>query len=158
MQIHGLAEDSKYFLKMEVDSNSDIGEAAARNRVAVIKAYEAQYTGDWDTWWNLFDPDVEFQEAASLPYGTSVKGIEAAKQGVAGLFATWKELDMTIHEFVAGGDIVIAYLRLKATSRKTGKVYEGDTAEFFRFRGGKVVEWKAIYWDTHRVREVCGLI
>jgi ketosteroid isomerase-like protein len=156
-QIGDLAADSKYFLTMDIDSSSDISDQAKRNRLAIIKGYEAQYAGDWDTWWNLFDQDVQFTEAPGLPYAISVKGLEAAKQGVAGMFSAWTVVDMRIHEVAAAGNVVILKITNRMTSRKTGQVYEFPVCECFEFRNGKVVDWTAIYWDTHEVRKVCGM-
>jgi len=157
MQVDGLADDSGFEVKLQVDSSTNISETAHKNRTAMIKAYEAMITGDFDTWWSYFDKDVEFYEAASLPYGFSSKGLEEAKQGMAGMFEAWKHLEIKVEEFTAAGDLVIIYIHMKATSRKTGKIYEGPVAELFRFRNDKIIEWRPIYWDTHMVREACDV-
>ena len=156
MEVRDIAKESTFDLKLKVDSKSDIDDIARKNRLSLIRAYEAQLAGDLDTWWDIFDPDVEFFEAESLPYGCSSKGLEAAKQGVAGMFSAWSHLCVVIEEFATAGDLVICYIHMTATSRKTGEIYEGPVAETFRFRNGKVVEWRPIYWDTHRVLEMCS--
>lgn len=155
MEVPGIAAESTFDLKLLVDSKSDIDITARRNRTALIRAYEAQLAGDLESWWAIFDKEVEFYEAESLPYGVSSKGLEAAKQGVAGMFSAWSHLKVVFEEFVAAGDLVICYIQMTATSRKTGEIYQGPVAETFRFRDGKVIEWRPIYWDTHRVRELC---
>lgn len=130
---------------------------AERNRNAVYEAYRAVEQGDMTKLVALLSPDVEFHEAPSLPYAISTKGIEATLAGVGGMFDHWSDLTAEIEELVATGDLVICYLLMTATSRATGKVYSGMTAETFRFRDGKIIEWRPIYWDTHEVRVVSGL-
>jgi ketosteroid isomerase-like protein len=154
---NGGAPESVYELVTEVTSDTRISEEAQENRRKVIAAYEAQVAGDWDTWWDLFDDEVEFREADSLPYSISVKGLDKAKDGVAGMLKAWSRLVFTQHEFAAAGDIVLLYGHMRATSHKTGRVYDNPVIEMFRFKNGKVVEWTAVYYDTHAVREVVGM-
>ena len=150
-------DEASWGFEFKFDPKSDIDETAQRNRRTVIAAHEAMRAGDLETFFAMFDPDVEFYEARSLPYGCSVKGLAAARKGVDAMLATWSRLYMEIENFTAAGDIVLGYYRLINTSKATGKVYDAPVAELFRFRNGKVVEWRALYWDTHEVREVCGL-
>jgi ketosteroid isomerase-like protein len=146
-------------IKFELDIKpmQGITETTHKNRAIIEKAYADTLNGHDTALWDLLDPDVEFYEADSLPYGGHVKGAKAAIAGVQKMLDTWSEQKVEIFEYAAAGDIVIAYIRMTATSRATGKVYQGMTAELFRFKDSKVIEWRVIYWDTHRVREVCGL-
>ena len=137
--------------------SSGLTEGAARNRRAIEAAYRAMIAGDQGALFALLAVDVEFHEASSLPYGGSFSGLEGARAGVVGMFSAWSHLRVEIEELVAGGDLVIVYLWMRATARATGEVYEGPTAELFRFKDGKISEWRPIYWDTHRVRQVCAL-
>ena len=132
-------------------------ETARQNRQAIIDAYKAILKGDEAALIRLLDPNVLFVEAAGLPYGCEYRGVEGVQKGVEGMFGAWSKLRVVIEECVAGSDLVIAYMTMKATSRKTGKVYDGYTAELFRFKNGKITEWRPIYWDTHAVRVACGL-
>jgi ketosteroid isomerase-like protein len=149
--------DSRFELVIRPTAGSGSPETAARNRQALEHAYRVMLSGDMSALFALLAPDVQFHEAPSLPYGVSLTGSEAAKQGVAGMFSAWSELHIEIEELVAGGDLVIAYIQMRAVSRASGEVYEGPVAEVFRFRDGKIVEWRPIYWDTHRVRQVCRI-
>ena len=148
---------SSFELKLTLNENSGLTDVAKRNRDTLIHAYTEQIAGNWDAWWGIFDKDVVFSEAASLPYGCTLKGLEQTKTGVAGMFDAWSHLKVTIEEFTAAGDLVIAYIQMTATSRKTGQVFDRPIAEVFRFHDGKVVEWHPIYWDTHEVRKLCGV-
>jgi ketosteroid isomerase-like protein len=114
--------------------------------------------GDGEAMIRLLDPEVFFTEAPSLPYGCEARGIAGVRQGIAGIHAAWRELRAEIFEYAAAGDIVIAYMVIDGISEATGRRYQGPLAELFRFRNGKVVEWRPLYWDTHEVRKVCGLV
>ena len=142
-----------------LDLGRDTGnaETAWKNREILAKAYRDMIAGDDQSLVKLLDPNVVFEEAAGLPYGVKAKGIENTLAGVQGMFGAWSHLRVEISHFAADGDVVIAYMTMVATSRATGKIYDGVTAELFRFKNGKIVEWRPIYWDTHAVRQACGL-
>jgi len=144
-------------LVLNLKEGSGLTDTARKNREILVTAYQAMLAGNENALAEILDPEVCFYEAKGLPYGVEAKGIEGALKGVAGMFSAWSHLYTEFQEFLAGGDIVIAYLWMRATARATGEVYEGPTAEMFRFRDSKIIEWRPIYWDTHRVREVCGL-
>jgi len=131
---------------------------ARANRDLIAMAYQEMLVGNNDALFDLLDPSVEFHEAASLPYGVDCKGIDQTKFGVAGMFSLWSKLHIEILEYAYVNDIVIVYLIMTAHSRATGEVYSGNTAELFRMRDGRIIEWRPIYWDTHKVLEVCGLL
>lgn len=143
-------------LKLALGPGSGMTAEAQRNRALLHKAYVDMIAGKESALFDLLDPEVRFREAASLPYGCDVRGIDAALQGVGAMMAAWSVMDVVFEEFVAAGDLVIAYMYVKATARNTGKPYEGPCAEVFRFRNGRIIEWHPIYWDTHAVREACA--
>lgn len=134
-----------------------LNQQAKVNRQLLLDAYKAQLTGDTESLFRLLADDVTFIEADSLPYGGTFHGPAGAQQGVGGMFTAWSHLRVEIEDILASGDLVIVYLQMTATSRETGEVYDGPTAELFRFKDGKITEWRPIYWDTHAVRKVCGL-
>jgi uncharacterized protein len=144
-------------ITLALGPSSGMTAQAQRNREALLKAYQDYIAGNTNALFDILDPDVRFREAASLPYGCDVRGRDAAMQGVAGMMQAWSSMDVVFEEFVAAGDLVIAYMQAKAVARATGRRYEGPCAEVFRFRNGRVIEWHPIYWDTHAVRAACGL-
>ena len=146
----------EFSLTLSLGEHSGMTDTANANRALILDAYERMFAGESEALAGLLDPDVLFAEAESLPYGVTVRGIAGARQGVAKMFTAWRSLAVEIHEFTAAGDLVIAYLTMKGVGRETADVYEGMTAEVFRLNDGKIIEWRPIYWDTHRVRQVCG--
>ena len=126
-------------------------ETAERNRTTLLKAIDAFIAGDADGFWSIFDPDVTFYEAACLPYGGAHKGLEATKRGYAKMGSTFSTMSTSVEAVPASRDIVIIYQTI--TFRVKGNGNEGTlpVAEIFRFRDGKVVEWRACYFDADMV-------
>jgi ketosteroid isomerase-like protein len=152
------APTAPYFqLVLNVPREGGLTDEARRNREILAEAYRATLAGNPNALTELLDPDVKFYEAAGLPYGVEAIGITGALKGVAAMFGAWTHLRCEFQEYLAGGDLVIAYMWMTGTARATGQIYEGPNAELWRFKNGKVIEWRPIYWDTHRVRQVCGL-
>ena len=143
--------------ELVINPSEGITATTLKNREIIEKAYLKTLNGHDTALWDILHPDVEFYEADSLPYGGHVTGVKAASAAVQRMLDAWSELRVEIFDYMASGDIIIAYLRMTATSRATGKIYEGMTAELFRFNDSKVIEWRVIYWDTHRVRQICGV-
>ena len=54
-------------------------------------------------------------------------------------------------ELLTAGDIVIAYQQIDFRVRKNGITGSFPVAELFRFRDGKVIEWRALYFDADMV-------
>ena len=142
-------------LIIDLPARDGLDEVARSNREALINYYRARQAGDPDAFARLVDPDLHFIQSPGLPYGGEARGAEATQALMTRMFGTWSALRVEVQEVTASGDLVIAYVMLTATARATGKSYTGPTAELFRFRDGKVVEWRPIYWDTHAVREAC---
>jgi ketosteroid isomerase-like protein len=137
--------------------NGGLSETARANRELLAQAYRDMAAADGEAIIRLLDPEVFFTEAPSLPYGFEARGIGEVRKAIAGIHAAWRELRAEILEYLAAGDVVIAYMVITGISEATGREYKGPLAELFRFRNGKVTEWRPLYWDTHEVRAVCGL-
>ncbi len=126
------------------------------NRKIVESAYEMLARGDWDSFYALFADDVVMHEAESLPYGGTYVGKDGLKRGIGKMFAAWEDMTYSVEQITAGGDLCFVYLHTSATSPRTGKTYAFPVAELWRFRDGKVVEFRPFYWDTHRAINVFG--
>ena len=154
MAENGISDAEQFTMSLDLPDGPD---ESAANRTILHDAYLAIIAGNGGALFDLLDDDVEFIEASSLPYGTHVRGIPAAQAGVAEMFKSWRHMHVDITHFTASHDLVIAYMQMSATSRATGDVYNGPAAEIFRFRNGRIIEWRPIYWDTHLVRKVCAI-
>lgn len=125
-------------------------ETVKRNRQTMLDALDSIEAGDWDAFWAIFDPDVTFYEAACLPYGGAHRGLEAARRAYRRIGETF-EINALMEAVLAAGDIVILYQTINARVRENGNKVTFPVSELFRFRDGKVIEWRALYFDSDMV-------
>jgi ketosteroid isomerase-like protein len=147
--------ETRFTLNVSLSETSGLTETARANRDLMVQVYHAIEHGDQGALAAILDPEIQFFEAESLPYGVTARGIAATLQGVGGMMNAWSKIHVDIEEFAAAGDLVIAYMRFTGTARATGKIYDAVCAEVFRFRAGRVIEWRPVYWDTHAARNAC---
>src|SRR5690349_4045533 len=65
---------------------------AEANRSLLVGALEQIEAGNFEAFWDIYDPDVTFYEASCLPYGGENRGIEATKRAYVQLSATFSEM------------------------------------------------------------------
>lgn len=117
------------------------------------KAYAAWHNtkGDAGVWLDLIGDPMTF---GSLGAGAS--GIEFSRSRVTRdevlnyfneLAEDWSMVYYRIDEFIAQGERVVALGECCWTHRKTGKVVKSPKADFWRFEGGKAVDFYEFY-DT----------
>ncbi len=128
-------------------------ETAQANRKAITDALDAIADGNTDALWDIMDPDVTSHEASCLPYGGVHRGLEAVKQGYMSMAASFPSLHAEMEAVLASRDLVIIYQTVNYTAAGTGKTGSMTVAELFRFREGKVIEWRAHYDDACRTAE-----
>ena len=128
-------------------------ETALRNREIILTALDAMAEGDGGPFVDLFDPDVVFYEAPGLPYGGTHRGLEATKKALSGIHETYDRTYEEIEEVAAAGDLVMLYAVVDYRVRKNGRSGTLQTLELFRFRDGKVIEWRGHYLDAASVVE-----
>jgi ketosteroid isomerase-like protein len=124
-----------------------------RNRQQVLAALDAVAAGDMDTFWSMFDDEVVFHEAACLPYGGSHRGLEAAKKAFLHMSDTFSNNHVVFEAVAAAEEIVTAYQTINFEVKRNGATGQLPVAEIFRFRDGKVIEWRACYFDSNMVAE-----
>lgn len=130
---------------------------AARNRTILMEAVDQLAAGDLDAFWSIFDPDVVFYEASCLPYGGAHEGLEATKQAFIRMGQMYSKMRAELEGVLATRDIAILYQTISFQVRDTGKTAALPVAEMFRFREGKVVEWRALYFDSSLVAEALSV-
>jgi ketosteroid isomerase-like protein len=123
-------------------------DTARANRKLITDALEAVAAGDMDALWRIYDPAVTFHEAACLPYGGSHSGLEATKAAYARLCDSFSAMRSVMEAVLASRDIVIVHQTITFTAKATGRSGTLPVCELFRLRGGKVIEWRAHYFDA----------
>jgi ketosteroid isomerase-like protein len=141
-------EHSQFGWVPEYRCSQGVDEIAVRNRQSLIDALDCLLEGDWGAFWALFDPEVTFHEASCLPYGGEYRGLEATKRAFAEVCATYSAVSSRMHDVLTAGDLCMLYQTSTNRVASNGNTWSFPVAELFRFRDGKVVEWRALYFDA----------
>ena len=149
------AEGSDLDIRLRYRDETEDPAVVARNRQTIMHALDAVVAGNIETFWSIFDPDVVFHEASCLPYGGAHRGLEATKSAFASLSHVFSKNHVIFEQVLAAGNIVIAYQTIDFRIRANGSTGSIPVAELFRFQNGKVIEWRALYFDSALV---AGLI
>ena len=61
----------------------DFDDTAQRNRALLAGALDQIEAGNFEAFWDIYDPEVTFHEASCLPYGGTHRGLAATKAAYA---------------------------------------------------------------------------
>jgi len=128
-----------------------------QNRQKTIAAYERLFAGDFDGFCADFDENIQLFEPDALPYSGAYRGVEGAKKMIQAAMGTSEDFSFSVEQIAAAGDLVFIYVHMSGRAKKTGRTFSYPLVEMWRFRDGKVVEFRPFYWDTHQMREVYGV-
>jgi uncharacterized protein len=118
------------------------------NRALLVGALEQIAAGNFEAFWDIYDPDVTFHEASCLPYGGEHRGLEATKRAYAQLSATFSEMKAVMEAVLASRDLCVLYQTITFRTAEAGVSASFPVCEVFRFKNGKVIEWRACYFDA----------
>ena len=123
------------------------------NNVDLIRdAYEAFAKGDVGTVLGLLSPEISWTEAEGFPYGGTYVGPQAVLEKVFMRLGTeWEGYAAVPHEFIDGGDSVVALGKYSGTYKATGKSFQADFAHVWKMKDGKAVKFVQ-YVDTALVQ------
>ena len=106
-----------------------------------------------DHWMGLVAEDIQFgslaQGAPEVAFLRSYSNRDALRGYFDALLSDWEMIHYTVGEFVAQGEVVVMRGSMAWRNKRTGKEVETPKIDFWRFRGGKVVEFYE-YYDTAR--------
>jgi ketosteroid isomerase-like protein len=125
----------------------------------VLGVFEAVEQRDREKLFELCHEEVEFHDAASLPYGGSTRGREALRERLETApertwLGTWEPLQPTERErqmeprvvATAGGEVVVSY-RQRAVG-PDGERYDAPVIGIYEVRDGKFARAQMFHYDT----------
>jgi uncharacterized protein len=114
-----------------------------------IKAvYDAFAKGDIPDVLEVLSPGINWTEAEGFPYGGTYHGPKAVLEGVFMRLGTeWEGFAAVPHEFVDGGDTIVALGKYSGTYKSTNKSFEADFAHVWKTRNGRAIRFVQ-YVDT----------
>lgn len=146
-----LEQDWDFQLLLNYRERPENPETVERNRTILLEALDKLVAGDTESFWSIYDPDVVFHEAPCLPYGGAHKGLQATKEAVNRMSAVYAKLRTEFEAVLTGGDIAIVYQTVTYQIKGSGETGSMPVSELYRFRNGKVIEWRAMYFDVSAV-------
>ncbi len=104
------------------------------NEALVRRIYEFSNRKDIDGLYSLVTPDYVFHMTnRDLP-------LEQAKQFEAAFYEEYSDLNVTVHNMIAEGDMVAVRVTWRGTQKSTGKKLEITNANFIRVENRKWAE------------------
>lgn len=122
---------------------------------AVREAYAALNRGDIDGFVKDFDPQIVRVEFDGSPAGGTYRGIEAVTAHVTQGRSTWTEGACEPERFIVAGDKVVVPCHVRVRLKDDTDWLEGRTADVFKFRNGKVIQFRT-FADEHEALEWAG--
>ena len=108
-----------------------------------------------DDWLAILAPDAKLgslaEGAPGAEFSQGGEGHEAVRRYLERLNADWEMITFDMDDYIADGDRVAVMGHCSWRNRQSGRVISTKKADFWRFRGGKVVEFFEFY-DTAEVR------
>jgi len=121
----------------------------------VYASWSASSGTDGATLLDLMTDDVRWGSLANgapgAEFAVDTVGKDGVRQYLTSLAAEWTLDYYEVDELIADRDRVIALARCGWTNRATGKSVRTPKCDVFRFRDGKIAEFRA-YYDTASVR------
>jgi ketosteroid isomerase-like protein len=130
----------------------------SRENVELVReALEASGRGDWDGFNEALDPAIEWTPVKGDPGYEVHRGIEAVRAFADSWFEAFPEMRWEAEGIQdAGGDRVIAIVRLSGRGGASGAPVEYRYGTVFTVRGGKIVSVQE-YASGRKAFEAVGL-
>ena len=110
----------------------------------------AMRAGDEAALREMMDPDFTVEEADSLPYGGTYRGVEGWMTLSRAVVAAWAGFRLELADYVAETpDSLVVRFRIAGRSRKTGRSFESSVMEWWMFKEGRLLRILPYYFDTH---------
>ena len=97
----------------------------------------------------FFDPEIERIEPPGFPSSGTYRGHAEVKAQFSQARDTWAEGGCKPEKFVVAGDKVIVFVHVRVRLKNKQEWIEGDAADVFTFRNGKVTQMRTFTEKQH---------
>ena len=123
----------------------------------IVEGFESWNTGDWEPWVREnVDPEVLLVDPPELPDADRYLGHDA----YVNRFREWTgplgQFKVEVKEFVHGSDATMVALEAHGEAPASGVPMEYDVFNVFRFRGGRISEYR-VYLDRDAALAEAGI-
>src|SRR5262245_8348542 len=109
---------------------------------ALRGAYAALNRGDISGFVKVCHPQVERNEEVVSPGAGIYRGLEAVTAHLAQARGNWAEGSCEPERFITAGGKIIVFAHVHVRLKHEKEWREGDTADVYTFRDGKVIGWR----------------
>jgi ketosteroid isomerase-like protein len=128
----------------------------ASNVELVRQGYEAFNRGDMDAAFANFDPEIEWITAPRTPFAGTYRGPEEIRRLIRDQREVFGEIRMEPYELFENGDLVVAFVRQRATGKASGAAIEIVVGHLWTLRDGKAVRFEGVP-EREKALEAAGL-
>ncbi|MEJ2626360.1 MAG: nuclear transport factor 2 family protein [Pseudolabrys sp.] len=124
-------------------------------RAAVTGLIDAFTRGDGERIVEYFDDDVDWlfvAPASIFPFAGTRHGKTDVLKGLAALYEGYRVADYHVTTMIVEGDRASTLSEGHLVQRASGRIIRVRTANFYRFRAGKVIEYRG-YTDSLDIAE-----
>jgi len=123
----------------------------------VREVLEAQRRRDWQAFRNLYDPDIEWEDASGLwgDWGKR-RGFEDVQDAFMTWFEAFEHASFELEDVVDVGDDVVTFIRISGRGRESGLVVDQRIPTVWTLRDRRVVRVRG-YRDEAEALEAAGL-
>ena len=124
--------------------------------VHIIKSFNDAFARrDAETFQALMDPNIEWTSAENFIYAdhSPYVGADAVMDLVfRRLPGDWDNFSLATHEYLGGGDLVIASSRFRGTFKANGASIDAQMVQVYQIKDGKIAKCQ-VYTDTAQFRD-----
>lgn len=134
-------------------------QATEETRAALVGLIDAFTRGDGDRIVGYYDDDVDwlFHAPASIfPFAGVRRGKTDVLKGFAALYQGYRVSDYRVQTMVVEGDRASTLSEGQLVQRATGRIIRVRTANFYRFRAGKIIEYRGFTDSLDIAEQVLG--
>ncbi len=134
-------------------------QATEETRKAITGLLDAFKQGDSKRLADYYDDNVDwlfYAPHAVFPFGGSRRGKAEVLKGFATLYRDFNFSEYIVEAVVVDGERVATLSNANMTQRATGRIIRVRTANFYRFRNGKVIEYRGFTDSFDMVEQVRG--
>jgi uncharacterized protein len=132
---------------------NSIGKATMTNLEVIQELYRAFREKDYNAFFNICAPDLEWIQNEGFPQGATYQGAEAVIEGVfKANDARWEKFSFQIEQYLDAGNSVIVIGAYVGQHRKSQKSLHASAAHVYDLVNGKVYRFR-MFADTKRIWE-----
>ena len=128
----------------------------SQENVEVLRDALNRARDDPEAFYRVFDPDVEWDHSANVPYGGVLTGVDGVRQFFRRWIGTFEEWGFRVEEMIDAGDQVFVLMEQFGRGTGSGAEVSQRFAQVWTFRDRKITRFRA-FRNREEALEAAGL-